>query len=220
MNKVYSELFDIQTKLVAKKDQYNKFGNYPYRTAEGILAEIKPLLKECVVLVDEKIELIGDRYYVVATATITDGETFVRATSQAREDLELKGMTSGQLSGATSSYAKKYALSNLFAIDGTEKDLDGLNDEKPVSKNASTPSQENNPAKQEKPQQSQINQAQINVMQISEFCSKTNGYFTYENIEKLIKSKFNLTIESLTPNQLRAVLGTLEANYESHKIQR
>ena len=126
MNKVYEELFKIQKQLVAKKSEYNSFGKFPYRSAEGILAEVKPLLTNCVVIVNEEIDLIGDRYYLSATATLTDGENSVSAIGHAREPLSQTGMNEGQLSGATSSYAKKYALCNLFAIDGVEKDLDGV----------------------------------------------------------------------------------------------
>lgn len=215
MNLVYQELQEIQKKLVAKKSEYNQFGKYPYRTAEGILAEIKPLLKNCVVLVNEEIKQIGDRYYVLATATLTDGETGITCASQAREDLELKGMTGGQLSGTTSSYAKKYALANLFAIDGVEKDLDAIENS---DTKENKPKESNNTQKEEKPQEKPIfkSQAEINIMQIHNLCQETKGFFEYNDVVSKIKSKMNLNVEDLTPNQLRALLSALNSQYQKY----
>lgn len=120
------ELIDIQTRLNAPKNQRNTFGNYNYRNCEDILTALKPLIKQlnCTVVVSDEIELIGDRFYIKATATIKNekGET-ESATSYARECESKKGMDSAQLTGATSSYARKYALNGLFAIDDN-KDAD------------------------------------------------------------------------------------------------
>lgn len=120
---LHKKLWTIQQTLNAPKGQYNKFGGYSYRSAEDILEAVKPLLQNVTLMVSDEIVLIGDRYYVKATATLSDGEDSISATAFAREEKEQKGMTAGQLTGATSSYARKYALNGLFCIDDA-KDLD------------------------------------------------------------------------------------------------
>lgn len=114
-------LTKIQKELKAPKNQYNSFGKYNYRNVEDILEGIKPLLSETVTLtLSDKIVLIGDRYYVEATARITDGKEEVVSTAYAREPLEQKGMNEAQITGSASSYARKYALNGLFCIDDTK----------------------------------------------------------------------------------------------------
>jgi hypothetical protein len=120
------ELILIQTELNAPKSLFNKFGNYHYRSAETILEALKPLLKKynCILTISDAIELIGDRYYIKATASIKtiDGTT-TEVTAFAREEETKKGMDGSQITGAASSYARKYALNGLFCIDDT-KDAD------------------------------------------------------------------------------------------------
>ncbi len=114
-------LTKIQKELKAPKNQYNSFGKYNYRNVEDILEGIKPLLSETVTLtLSDKIILIGDRYYVEATARIADGKEEVVSTAYAREPLEQKGMNEAQITGSASSYARKYALNGLFCIDDTK----------------------------------------------------------------------------------------------------
>lgn len=123
------ELNTIQTSLAAPKGQRNNFGNYNYRSCEDILAAAKPLLKEqeCTLTIADDILLVGDRFYIKATATITNKEGLsVCTTAFAREEAAKKGMDASQVTGAASSYARKYALCGLFAIDG-EKDADATN---------------------------------------------------------------------------------------------
>lgn len=125
------ELNTIQNLLKAPKNQYNKFGNYKYRNCEDILEAVKPLLfsQSCTLTISDEIVMIGTRYYVRATATIknANGETET-TTAYAREDESKKGMDASQITGSTSSYARKYALNGLFCIDDT-KDSDSLNNE-------------------------------------------------------------------------------------------
>lgn len=121
------ELVEIQSKLKAPKDNYNSFGKYKYRSAESILESVKPLLKEygCILTVSDDIVLVGDRIYVKATATISNekGE-YITTSAFAREaEVGKNGMDVSQVTGATSSYARKYALNGLFCIDDT-KDTD------------------------------------------------------------------------------------------------
>lgn len=129
---IYEKLSVIQTRLKAPKGQYNKFGNYYYRSCEDILEAAKPLLAEvkAAVVVTDALELIGSRYYVKATAMLVDAESTetVANTAYAREDESKKGMDGAQITGATSSYARKYALNGLFAIDDTK---DGDTNETP-----------------------------------------------------------------------------------------
>lgn len=114
------ELVKIQTELKASKDLYNKFSSYSYRSAESILEALKPLLKEtnCYVTLTDEIVAVADRIYVKATATIRNSAgAQVSATAYAREALSKKGMDESQITGAASSYARKYALGGLFAVD-------------------------------------------------------------------------------------------------------
>lgn len=119
----------IQRDLKAPKGQYNSFGKYHYRSAEDILNSVKPLLadKGLVLTITDEVVLIGSRFYIKATATLTDGTNTILNSALAREDDTAKGMSGAQITGATSSYARKYALNGLFAIDDT-KDADATND--------------------------------------------------------------------------------------------
>lgn len=128
---IYEKLLNIQNELKAPKSQFNAFGKYKYRNAEDILESVKPLCfkyKAALTLSDE-IVLIGERHYVKATATLTDiekPELKIWTTAYAREEESKKGMDGSQVTGASSSYARKYALNGLFNIDDT-KDSDSTN---------------------------------------------------------------------------------------------
>lgn len=127
---IYEKLSAIQSELKAPKSQYNSFGKYNYRNCEDILEAVKPLCakyKAVSVMGDEVIQ-IGERYYIKSTARLIDLESdgVVENTAYAREEAEKKGMDGSQVTGASSSYARKYALNGLFAIDDT-KDSDTTN---------------------------------------------------------------------------------------------
>jgi hypothetical protein len=124
---VNDKLTDIQAKLKAPKAQMNSFGKYKYRSCEDILALVKPLLGTLTLTITDDLVMIGERYYVKATATVSDGKTFVATTAFAREALAKKGMDDAQVTGSASSYARKYALNGLFCIDDTA-DPDATND--------------------------------------------------------------------------------------------
>lgn len=124
---IYNELSRIQKELKAPKGQFNKFGNYKYRSCEDILEAVKPLLGDCCLTISDDIVLIGDRYYIKATARLAlSNEDFIENSAFAREAFDKKGMDESQITGASSSYARKYALNGLFAIDDT-KDADATN---------------------------------------------------------------------------------------------
>lgn len=120
-----SKLLEIQHKLKAPKGQYNNFGKYKYRSCEDILEAVKPILKDvgCTLTLSDEVVLIGDRFYIKATARLTGADTNEVTTAYAREDLDKKGMDGSQITGTASSYARKYALNGLFCIDDT-KDAD------------------------------------------------------------------------------------------------
>ena len=124
---IQAKLLAIQTELKAPKGQYNKFGKYNYRSAEDIIEAVKPICKKynTVLLIGDEIELIGDRYYVKATAILTDVESgaMVQTQAFAREEQSRSGMSADQLTGACSSYARKYCLNGLLMIDDS-KDSD------------------------------------------------------------------------------------------------
>ena len=127
---IYEKLANVQASLKAPKGQYNSFGKYKYRSCEDIVESVKPLLKANGLLLTLSDELvnISDRFYVKATATIIDtaeGKT-ISVSAFAREEETKKGMDGSQVTGASSSYARKYALNGLFAIDDT-KDSDATN---------------------------------------------------------------------------------------------
>nr|DAS53195.1 MAG TPA: ERF superfamily protein [Caudoviricetes sp.] len=127
MKTFIEKLKKIQSELNAPKDAFNTFGKYYYRSAESILKAIKPLLAETglVLTVSDDIIAVSDRIYVKATAKITDGEHTVETSALAREPLNKKGMDDSQITGAASSYARKYALCGLLAIEDN-KDVDAL----------------------------------------------------------------------------------------------
>lgn len=127
---IYNKLAFVQSALKAPKSQFNKFGNYNYRNCEDIIEAVKPLLFQhgLLLMLTDDIQQIGERYYVRATAMVVDvqdgGQLSVEA--YAREEQDKKGMDGSQITGASSSYARKYALNGLFAIDDT-KDSDTTN---------------------------------------------------------------------------------------------
>lgn len=120
---VIDRLATIQQKLNAPKSQYNKFGGYNYRSCEDILIAVKPLLGDLSIIISDEMVMLGDRFYVKATAALTDGKERVESTAYAREALTKKGMDESQITGSASSYARKYALNGLLLIDDA-KDAD------------------------------------------------------------------------------------------------
>lgn len=153
MESIYDALAYIQAKLKAPKTQFNKFGNYHYRKAEDILEAVKPLLAEtkCTLTCSDELVQIGSRYYVKATATlifVENGESY-ETVAYAREEEEKKGMDGSQVTGASSSYARKYALNGLLCIDdNADSDTTNVGDAEPQRKPAPKKAA---PAKEKKP---------------------------------------------------------------------
>lgn len=177
-------LIEIQNELKAPKSNYNSFGKYRYRSAEDILTAVKPLLLRygCQMTLQDDIVAVGDRYYIKATVTITDGTESETVTALAREDEIKKGMDGSQITGTASSYARKYALNGLFLIDDT-KDAD--TDE----------------------YQMQTADAKIGTIKASALLQELNAKGV--NIEKLMKQYRVNALEDLTESQHSALIQKL-----------
>ena len=191
--KAYKSLLLIQSELKAPKGQFNKFGGYTYRSCEDIVEAVKPLLAKTntILVINDKITMVGDRYYVEATAKLisVDDGSVVESVAYAREDEQKAGMSLSQITGATSSYARKYALNGLLAIDDT-KDADATNTHGKVD----TP---------KKPQSTGTNQAQMVhtgavVFPSGQYASQEVAKCTDKNYLKWVveNSKFNATIKA------------------------
>lgn len=118
------ELNRIQQELKAPKNQFNSFGKYKYRSAEDILEAVKPLLKDCILTISDEVKEVSGIPYIQATAQLTHKEEIASVTAQAGISINRKGMDIAQSFGASSSYAKKYALGNLFLLDDSSLDPD------------------------------------------------------------------------------------------------
>lgn len=190
---IYEKLLNIQAELKAPKNQRNNFGKYNYRSCEDILEAVKPFLKKekCVLVINDDVEKIENRYYVKAIVNLIDVENgeSVNSSAFAREEETKKGMDGSQITGASSSYARKYALNGLFAIDDT-KDSDATNQHDKKHNNGG--------------QQSIIKQ------QIAEIL-KVKG-INFEKLTEVIKVKFKKQkFDELTANEQQKLLEEVRA---------
>lgn len=197
------ELIAIQSELKAPKSQFNKFGGYKYRKAEDILEAVKPLLAKlkCTLIITDDVVLIGNRIYVKATATIKNekGECET-ATGWAREEETKKGMDGSQITGAASSYARKYALNGLFAIDDNA-DSDTTNDEQHQAAQQQTQTQQ--PAAQQ-PASSQYHPNDLNegLGYLSRCVSKDNLLWVIQHYQPLCSNTQFMQAVSAKKKQL------------------
>lgn len=179
----------IQSKLIAPKNQYNSFGKYKYRSCEDILEGLKPLLAETktALTISDDIVLVGDRIYVKATAILhdTEGDEVVSNVAFAREPEDKKGSDASQVTGATSSYARKYALNGLFAIDDT-KDADATN---------------THGKEETKTEIKKATPAQIEALK---------KVYTGDNMDKLLKANNISTIEDLPLTKASEIIKKLQ----------
>jgi len=130
---IMERLYKIQKELKAPKGQYNEFAKFKYRSCEDILEAVKPLLEDCILTLSDTLVMIGERYYIKATARIWNTDSEISVTAYAREEENKKGMDASQITGTASSYARKYALNGLFLIDDT-KDADTMDNTKQEKK--------------------------------------------------------------------------------------
>ena len=191
MKEINIKLMNIQQELKAPKGQYNDFGKYAYRSCEDILEAVKPLLrKEKVVLtISDELQYIGNRYYIKATATLidTESEATISNSAYAREEETKKGMDGSQITGASSSYARKYALNGLFGIDDN-KDSDTTNIQ----------------SKEEK-EDKKASPKQIELIQ---------KYYQGENLTKLLEANNLEKLEDMSINKASEILSKLFAKKE------
>lgn len=194
MAKVHEALNKIQTELKAPKNLHNDYGGYNYRNFEGICEALKPHLKEnnCILTVADDVKNIGERYYVVARATLThteDGST-VCAEAWAREDAVKKGMSESQITGATSSYARKYCLNGLFLLDDT-KDPDTNEfkevEKKAASKKSDTPTEEPMTDEQKHEITTELDRTGVDIEQINTVLGKSLKKANYAEAEMILR---------------------------------
>ena len=193
---IQEKLMNIQYALKCNKSQYNSFGRYAYRSSEDILEAVKPLLYKykATLVINDDIVLIGDRFYVKATSKITDIETgeCVESTAFAREDESQKGMSSAQVTGSVSSYARKYSMNALFAIDDN-KDADSTNTH----------------GKEIKPNMTPVNgltEAQLKRL----YAIGNKAGFKKDVVEATVKKMFGCEPKDMTKDQYNTVCERLE----------
>ena len=168
---IYEKLMNIQKELKAPKGQYNSFGKYKYRSCEDILESVKPLLEKykVTIILTDKLEQIGERYYIRAMAILfdTESDNSIENTAYAREEETKKGMDGSQITGTSSSYARKYALNGLLLIDDTkDADTDEFTKENNKGK------------KKEEPKEKKITPGQLKVL---------SKLYTGDNLVKLLE---------------------------------
>lgn len=197
------ELIVIQSELKAPKSQFNKFGGYKYRKAEDILEAVKPLLnkQKCTLTITDDIVMVGNRIYVKATATIkNENGEYETTTGWAREEETKKGMDGSQITGASSSYARKYALNGLFAIDDNA-DSDTTNDGQHQEAKQQTQTQQ--PAAQQ-PASSQYHPSDLNegLGYLSRCVSKDNLLWVIQHYQPLCSNTQFMQAVSAKKKQL------------------
>lgn len=195
---VYMKLVEVQSELKAPKSQFNKFGNYAYRNCEDILEALKPILNKvkAIVNISDEVVLVGERYYIKATVKFIDAETgeIVEASAMAREEENKKGMDASQLTGSTSSYARKYALNGLFAIDDT-KDSDTTN----------THGKENATV---------LSEAQLKRM----YAIGSKAGYSNSKVDAMIKQKYNKEAKNMTKAEYENVVDGLEKIIKKNEV--
>lgn len=203
------ELQSIQSKLKAPKSQYNNFGKYPYRSCEDILEAVKPLLAEekCTLTISDDITMIGDWIYVKATATLTnESGAKEQTTAFAREEAVKKGMDAAQITGSTSSYARKYALNGLFCIDDT-KDPDTTNQgNQYVKPNSKTPAKSTSTGKKVVPMEMLLSEEFLKSLH--ELDKKNRAEGKTKPIHSILESRYVLTNDEI--KQICRALGEYE----------
>ena len=196
---INEKILNIQNELKAPKSQWNNFGKYNYRNAEDILEAAKPLLKKegVILTLTDEIVLIGSRYYVKSTATVKYADESIVVSAYAREEENKKGMDGSQVTGASSSYARKYALNGLFLIDDT-KDSDFTND---------------NQVKNNTTQLNKLSEEQIKRLYT---IGNKEGYDS-KKMDELVKKKYRKDTKSLTQEEYKYICESLEKNQGGKK---
>ena len=189
--KIYEKLAKVQAELKAPKGQFNSFGKYHYRSQEDILEAVKPILSRqgMTINLTDDIVLVGERYYVKATATVSDGTDTISVTAFAREPSEKKGMDESQITGTASSYARKYALNGLFAIDDT-KDSDSEEQPKPtIEKREATPLPKQPTNKLDDSLIKEASSLKIDLNKVATYLKKNVQELTNDDLKSCIERK-------------------------------
>ena len=189
--KIYEKLAKVQAELKAPKGQFNSFGKYHYRSQEDILEAVKPILSRqgMTINLTDDIVLVGERYYVKSTATVSDGTDTISVTAFAREPSEKKGMDESQITGTASSYARKYALNGLFAIDDT-KDSDSEEQPKPtIEMREATPLPKQLTNKLDDSLIKEASSLKIDLNKVATYLKKNVQELTNEDLKSCIERK-------------------------------
>lgn len=218
---IKEKLNKIQVELKAPKNQVNSFGHYKYRNCEDVLEGLKPLLEKYKVILklSDEVKQFGDRYYIAATAKLFDCEKdeHLEVLAYAREPQERKGMDEAQVTGATSSYARKYALNGLFAIDDS-KDADSQDNsqqQQPVK--ARQPVKAQTPVTPVKPVK-KINKLDQTRIEITRILKKLNPLLdTKKEYEKFAKSNTGLDLIETNFDEILDRLIILKKDMEGNK---
>ena len=189
--KIYEKLAKVQSELKAPKGQFNSFGKYHYRSQEDILEAVKPILSRqgMTINLTDDIVLVGERYYVKSTATVSDGTDTISVTAFAREPSEKKGMDESQITGTASSYARKYALNGLFAIDDT-KDSDAEEQPKTtIEKREATPTPKQPTNKLDEALIKEASSLKIDLNKVATYLKKNVQELTNDDLKSCIERK-------------------------------
>ena len=195
---IYEKLMNIQKELKAPKGQYNSFGKYKYRSCEDILESVKPLLEKykVTIILTDKLEQIGERYYIRAMAILfdTESDNSIENTAYAREEETKKGMDGSQITGTSSSYARKYALNGLLLIDDT-KDADTDEFAKESNKGKT----------KEEPKEKKITPGQLKVL---------SKLYTGDNLVKLLELNNLEKLEDMSMEKANEIILKLKKKGE------
>lgn len=212
------KLNEIQKALKVPKAHTNTFANYTYRNAEDILEAVKPLLGDSILTLSDEMVQLGDRYYVKATAIFSDADEIKKphglsqvVTAYAREPLEKKGSDASQITGAASSYARKYALNGLFLIDDT-KDADS--DEGEPAKPPQTRQEPRTAKKPNKMEEDRTDIALADKKRIADYLKRLGVAYTKETIGSVIAQKTSLKLEPENVGEIISRLAALVAEKE------
>ena len=188
---IYEKLSKVQSELKAPKSEWNDFSKFAYRTQEGILEAVKPILSKyaLTITLNDSIEMIGDRFYIKATAVLSDSNDQIHVDAYAREQGAKKGMDDAQLTGATSSYARKYALCGLFAISNSS-DADEESEE----------GQEKQENKLDQALLDQCNELKIKLEKVAIYKQKDVNALTNADLQEAIKQQ----VEAIKKREAKA----------------
>lgn len=205
---IHEKLREIQKELKVPKTQFNSYGKYAYRNAEDIIEAVKPLNYKhgLFLIMTDEVKMLGNRFYIVAKVTLTDGNESITVEGIAREEETKKGMDGSQITGASSSYARKYALNGLYSIDDSR-----TSDE--------TNEHENNPNKNN----GQMTKAQLNqelTKAMNEYMKKLESYgYSREWFNAQLVQQFQTNIGNIETNQILGFAKYIVNNIEYQNQQ-